>query len=101
MQTSIRNSYDKVPIELDMKASIFSRRTDIKFGSEVVGNLFRDAWTAKDMLKERRTYHISVAPGMDMALMLAMVLYTHERVVEYTYYSSMLSAITAASTGGV
>lgn len=76
------NTLTREPVEMSMNASYFRRNGDWKIDGQTVAHVFRDAWTSKDMLKGKRTYYLTVAPGMDMAVAVAACLYVHERVNE-------------------
>ena len=76
------NTVTQAPIEMSMNASYFRRNGDWKIDGQTVAHVFRDAWTAKDMWRGKRTYYLTIAPGMDMAVAVAACLYVHERVNE-------------------
>ena len=71
---------------ISMSASYFRRNGDWKTPSgEVVAHVFRDFYTKAEHLNGLRTYYLDIAPGMDMSAAVAMCLYLHERVNEWTY----------------
>ncbi|KAG7006522.1 hypothetical protein G7Y79_00014g036970 [Physcia stellaris] len=89
-------------VEMTMDANYFRRNGDWKIDNQVVAHVFRDAWTAKDMIRGRRTYYLTVAPGMDIAAAVAACLYVHERVNEGggTGRGSGTTAAIAGAIGG-
>ena len=99
MTTTFTNSVDGAHAALGMTASYYSRHVDITAGDKVVAHLFRDFYTSKDLFKGKRTYYVSVAPGMDMALAVGITLYVHERVNEGNNGLGA-AAIAAGAEGG-
>lgn len=67
---------------MTMNASYFRRNGTWEIDSQTVAHVFRDAWTMKDLLQGRRTYFLTVAPGMDTAVAVAACIFVHERVSE-------------------
>ena len=62
------NTITQEPVEMSMNIG------DWKIDGQVVAHVFRDArW------KGKRTYYLSIAQGMDMAVAVAACLYVHER----------------------
>ena len=96
MTLRFTNTVTGRPVKMCMNANYFSRNGDWKIDDQVVAHVFRDFYTTKDLWKGKRTYYLSVAPGMDMAVALAACLYLHERVNEATTQGS---SATAAATG--
>ena len=67
---------------LFMKGNFFDSQATItsqNFGEMPVAMIRRDRWNARELLGGQQTYGVEVAPGMDMAIIVAMVIMLDER----------------------
>lgn len=66
--------------DLQMQGSVFNAKTDItnKENKQVVVQIDTQRRNARQLLANRGTYAVTIAPGMDMALIVAMVVYLDE-----------------------
>jgi uncharacterized protein YxjI len=64
-----------------MKGSFFNVKTEItnERNGQVVAQIDRELWNARQLLGDRQSYAVTVAPGVDMALIVAMVVCLDER----------------------
>lgn len=64
-----------------MQGSFFNVKTEItdKKTGQVVAQIDRQRWNTRQLLANRGTYAVTFAPGVDMALIVAMVVCMDER----------------------
>ncbi|KAL9107805.1 MAG: hypothetical protein Q9227_007320 [Pyrenula ochraceoflavens] len=48
-------------------------------GDTTVAEIRRDLWNARELIGGQQTYCVDIAPGMDMAIIVAMVVVLDER----------------------
>jgi len=65
---------------LEMQGGFFGTKTNIinKKNGQVVAEIDRQRWNARQLVANHGTYAVTVAPGVDMALIVAMVIYLDE-----------------------
>jgi uncharacterized protein YxjI len=64
-----------------MHGSFFNVKTQItnEKNGQVVAQIDRDLWNARQLLADRESYAVTIAPGVDIALIVAMVVCLDER----------------------
>ncbi|MCJ1282818.1 hypothetical protein MMC26_002144 [Xylographa opegraphella] len=76
---SFINASDAQEIQLKMKGDWFDMTTEIKWGDAVVARIDREMRTGWQILGGPQTYFVTVAPNVDMALMVALCICLDER----------------------
>lgn len=74
------NATDNERVKIELKGTFFSTKTEIKNAKngQVVAHIDRERWNTRQLIANRDTYAVTVAPGMDMAIIVAMVVYLDE-----------------------
>jgi len=74
------NSSDQQQVQLKMKGDWLDRTTEIKLGNTVVARIDREMRTGWQILGGPQTYFVTVAPNVDLALMVALCICLDERL---------------------
>ncbi|KAJ7286088.1 tubby C-terminal-like domain-containing protein [Mycena rebaudengoi] len=79
MAATFRNAADGREIELICKGSFLDRKAEITMDDQVVAEIARSFFNAREIFGDKQTYQVSVAPGMDLALMAAICICLDEK----------------------
>lgn len=76
-----RNALDDKNENLEMNGSWKSLKTNItdQKNGDVVAQIDRKFWNTRQLLADRSTYAVTIASGVDMAMIVAMVICLDER----------------------
>lgn len=71
---------DQQPITIHLKENFFDYHAEIKLASgHVIACIDRKVWSARSMFGGAQTYQLTVAPGMDISIAVAMSVIMDER----------------------
>jgi len=73
------NASTQQPVALDLRGTFFERRAEILLNGQVVGRVSRQFLNARQLLADNLTFYVTVAPGCDIALIVAFVLSLADR----------------------
>ena len=75
------NAMNGENVNLLMHGSFFNKSTTItnESNGQVVAQIDRELFNARQLLGDRQSYAVTVAPGVDIALIVAMVVCLDER----------------------
>ncbi|KAF9068369.1 tubby C-terminal-like domain-containing protein [Rhodocollybia butyracea] len=73
------NASTQQPVVLDLRGTFFERRAEIMMNGQVVGRVSRQFLNARQLLADNLTFYVTVAPGCDIALIVAFVLSLADR----------------------
>ncbi|MCJ1323491.1 hypothetical protein MMC10_000152 [Thelotrema lepadinum] len=77
------NSINQQPITIHLKENFFDSHAEIKLDNgHVICCIDRNVWSGRSMLGNAQTYQVTIAPGMDLALCVAMCVIMDERLKE-------------------
>lgn len=74
LNATFRNAADGQEIALALRGDFFDRAATITLGNEegpVVGRISRDFFNAREIFSGQQTYFLTIAPGVDVALLAA------------------------------
>jgi uncharacterized protein YxjI len=74
INTTFLNAADGQEHILTLKGDFFDRKAAITLGSAdgpVVATISRDFWNAREIFSDKQTYYLTIAPGVDVALLCA------------------------------
>lgn len=73
------NASDGQEAELEVKGDWFDRSADITFGGRPVAHISRSFFNVRQIFGEKQTYFVTVAPGVDLALIAAVCICLDEK----------------------
>jgi len=73
-EASFVDSATHEKIELAMKGDLWDYRSEIKMGEQVVAVIDRQILNKRDLLFNRDTYAVTIAPGFDITVAMAMAI---------------------------
>ena len=72
---------DKQPITIHLKENYFDSHAEIKLPSgHVIACIDRNMWSARSIFGGAQTYMLTIAPGMDISIAVAMCICMDERM---------------------
>jgi len=79
MIATFQNASNRAPIELLVKGDWLDRSATITMGSTVVAQISRSFFNVREIFGGTQTYYVTVAPGVDLALMAAICVCLDEK----------------------
>ncbi|RDL39319.1 uncharacterized protein BP5553_03659 [Venustampulla echinocandica] len=79
MVTTFTNASDRRPIELLVKGDWLDRKATITMGNTVVAQISRKFFNAREIFADKQTYFVTIAPGVDLALIAALCVCLDEK----------------------
>lgn len=79
MSATFINSSDGKTIELLVKGDFFDRKATITMNDRVVAQIGRNFLNVREIFGGQQSYQVSVAPGVDLALMAAVCICLDEK----------------------
>ncbi|KAF7193977.1 Protein LURP-one-related 10 [Pseudocercospora fuligena] len=73
------NNSDRTTVELQVKGDWFDRTANISLGDRVVAQISRSFFNAREVLDDKQTYFVTVAPNVDLSLIAAICVCLDER----------------------
>ena len=73
------NASNNEPVELELKGDWLDRSAKVTFQGRPVATIGRSYMNFGQMFSDRQTYYVTVAPGVDLALMAAICVCLDER----------------------
>ncbi|KAL7412991.1 tubby C-terminal-like domain-containing protein [Mrakia frigida] len=71
MVTYFTNASDGAPIELDLKGNFWGGSAEILLGGRTVATISRQVMNMREIFVDKQTYFVTVAPGVDLAMIVA------------------------------
>ncbi|QRV92443.1 protein LURP-one-related 15 [Ceratobasidium sp. AG-Ba] len=78
----VQNAADGRDVVFELKGSFFDRNAEITMGGQPVARITRKFMNAGQLLFDQQTYYLTVAPGVDAAMMVALCVCMDEKVNE-------------------
>lgn len=79
MHATFRNKSDGRDVELVVKGDFFDRKATITMNDQVVAQIGRNFLNMRQIFEDQQTYQVSVAPGIDLAMMAAICICLDEK----------------------
>jgi uncharacterized protein YxjI len=79
MIATFQNASNNAPIELLVKGDWMDRSATITMGNAVVAQISRSYFNVREVFGGQQTYYVTVAPGVDLALMAAICVCLDEK----------------------
>jgi uncharacterized protein YxjI len=79
MIATFQNASNNAPIELLVKGDWLDRSATITMGNMVVAQISRSYFNMREVFGGQQTYYVTVAPGVDLALMAAICVCLDEK----------------------
>ena len=79
MVATFTNASTKAPVELIIKGDWFDRSAKITMGDVVVATIGRSYFNMREVFGGQQTYYVTVAPGVDLAMMAAICVCLDEK----------------------
>ncbi|KAG8718149.1 hypothetical protein FRC08_005860 [Ceratobasidium sp. 394] len=82
LDVSFVNAADGRTVVFELKGSFFDRNAEITMGGQPIARITRQFMNAGELLFDQQTYFLTVAPGVDAAMMVALCVCMDEKVNE-------------------
>ncbi|KAF8606972.1 DUF567-domain-containing protein [Ceratobasidium sp. AG-I] len=82
LDVSFTNASDNRPVVFELKGSFFDRSAEITMGGQPVARISRQFMNSGQLLFDQQTYFLTVAPGVDVAMMVALCVCMDEKANE-------------------
>ncbi|KAG8685503.1 hypothetical protein FRC09_014702 [Ceratobasidium sp. 395] len=82
LDVTFTNAADGRQVVFELKGSFFDRNAEITMGGQPVARITRQFMNAGELLFDQQTYFLTVAPGVDAAMMVALCVCMDEKVNE-------------------
>lgn len=79
MIATFQNASNNAPIKLLVKGDWLDRSATITMGNTVVAQISRSYFNMREVFGGQQTYYVTVAPGVDLALMAAICVCLDEK----------------------
>jgi uncharacterized protein YxjI len=79
MIATFTNASNNKPVELLVKGDWFDRSATITLGNTVVATIGRSYFNVREIFGGKQTYYVTVAPGVDLAMMAAICVCLDEK----------------------
>ncbi|KAG9118376.1 hypothetical protein FRC07_007131 [Ceratobasidium sp. 392] len=82
LDVAFKNAADGREVVFELKGSFFDRNAEITMGGQPVARITRQFMNAGELLFDQQTYFLTIAPGVDAAMMVALCVCMDEKVNE-------------------
>jgi len=79
LDVSFINASDNRLVKFELKGSFFDRSAEITMGGQPVARISRQFMNSGELLFDQQTYFLTVAPGVDVAMMVALCVCMDEK----------------------
>ncbi|KAJ1303287.1 hypothetical protein OPQ81_011484 [Rhizoctonia solani] len=79
MDVAFRNASDGRQIQFDLRGSFFDRSAEITVDGQPVARISRQFLNSGEILFNQQTYYLTIAPGVDAAMMVALCVCMDEK----------------------
>ncbi|KEP45199.1 tubby C 2 protein, partial [Rhizoctonia solani 123E] len=76
---AFRNAADGREVVFDLRGSFFDRSAEITCNGQPIARISREFMNAGELLFDQQTYYLTVAPGVDVAMMVALCVCMDEK----------------------
>ncbi|CAE6390873.1 unnamed protein product [Rhizoctonia solani] len=79
LDVTFKNAADGRQVQFDLRGSFFDRNAEVTVNGQPVARISRQFMNSGQLLFDQQTYYLTVAPGVDAAMMVAMCVCMDEK----------------------
>ncbi|CAE6472489.1 unnamed protein product [Rhizoctonia solani] len=79
LDVTFKNAADGREVRLDLRGSLFDRNAEITVNDQPVARISRQFMNSGQLIFDQQTYYLTVAPGVDAAMMVALCVCMDEK----------------------